>query len=79
MTDPVGVTADPRPVLMMGDEPEDDSSDAARYRWLRDRLLAADFDYADEGITALVFEFPHGCAVSADCDATIDAAMKAAA
>ena len=24
MTDPVGVTADPRKVLMMGDEPEDD-------------------------------------------------------
>lgn len=76
---PAGVAADPRPVMMMGDEPADDSADAARYRWLRARLLAADFDYMGEGIPALVFELPPRCAVSADCDATIDEAMKAAA
>ena len=61
------------------ESPQDDIADAARYRWLRDRLLAADFDYAGEGVTALVFELPPRCAVSADCDATIDEAMKAAA
>ena len=53
--------------------------DAGRWRWLADRLLAADFDYNGEGLCALVFELPAGCSVSADCDATIDAAMKAAA
>lgn len=78
MTDPVGVTADPRPVLMMGDEPPDDAADAARYRWLKDRLLAADFDYMGEGITALVFEMPARLIVSSDCDETIDGAIRAA-
>lgn len=58
---------------------QDDCQDAARYRWLRARLIAADFDYAGEGISALVFELPQGCAVSADCDATIDEAMRHAA
>lgn len=51
---------------------------AERYRWLAARLLAADFDYNGEGVQALVFELPAGCAVSADCDATIDDAMAAA-
>jgi HD superfamily phosphodiesterase len=50
--------------------------DAERYRWLRERLLAADFDYNGEGVEALVFELPGNTAVSADCDANIDAAMK---
>ncbi len=49
--------------------------DALRYRWLRERLLSADFDYGGEGVAALVFELPAGSAVSADCDATIDGAM----
>jgi hypothetical protein len=52
--------------------------DAERYRWLSVRLLAADFDYNGEGVEALVFELPGNTAVSADCDATIDAAMKEA-
>ena len=52
--------------------------EAERYRWLAARLLAADFDYNGEGVQALVFELPAGCAVSANCDATIDAAMAAA-
>lgn len=55
--------------------PPDVMRDAERYRWLRDRLLAADFDYMGEGVSALVFELPPHCAVSADCDATIDGAM----
>lgn len=50
--------------------------DAERYQWLSVRLLAADFDYNGEGVEALVFELPGNTAVSADCDATIDAAMK---
>lgn len=52
--------------------------DAERYRWLAARLLAADFDYNGEGVQALVFELPAGCTVSADCNATIDAAMRMA-
>jgi outer membrane murein-binding lipoprotein Lpp len=47
---------------------------ARRYEWLRDRMLAADFDY--EGSQVLVFEMPDGFEASADCDDTIDAAMK---
>ncbi len=48
---------------------------ARRYEWLRERLLAADFDY--DGAQVLVFEMPHGFSASADCDATIDSAMAA--
>jgi hypothetical protein len=48
---------------------------ARRYEWLRERLLAADFDY--EGAQVLVFEMPPGFEASADCDATIDSAMAA--
>ena len=60
------------------DELDAERKDAERYRWLAARLLAADFDYNGEGVQALVFELPAGCAVSADCNATIDAAMLAA-
>ena len=49
--------------------------DAERYRWLRERMLAADFDYNGGGTQALVFEMPDGLRYGADCDATIDAAM----
>ena len=52
--------------------------DAERYRWLAARLLAADFDYNGEGVQALVFEMPDGFHASADCGATIDAAMRMA-
>lgn len=52
-----------------------ESKDAARYRWLRKRVLAADFDWQDSGECALVFKWPEDCAVSGDLDATIDAAM----
>ena len=50
-------------------------NDAARYRWLRERLMAADFDWQERGECALVFVWPKDCAVSGNCDATIDAAM----
>jgi HD superfamily phosphodiesterase len=46
---------------------------ARRYEWLRERMLAADFDY--EGAQVLIFEMPDGWSASADCDATIDGAM----
>lgn len=50
-------------------------NDAARMRWLSPRMLAADFDYGGDGTQALVFEMPPGFVASADCGATIDAAM----
>lgn len=56
-------------------EPTEDEKDAARYRWLRERLLAADFDWNGSGECALVFTWPKDCAVSGNCDAMIDAAM----
>ncbi len=60
---------------------DEDRADAARYRWLKPHLLAADFAYgADEdgrgGANVLVFLWPP-TPVSADCDATFDAAMAA--
>jgi len=51
------------------------ANDAERYRWLRERLMAADFDWQDSGECALVFAWPKDCAVSGNCDATIDGAM----
>ena len=51
--------------------------DAERYRWLKERLLGADFDWG--GAQVLVFEMPAGFSVSADADATIDDAMAEAA
>ena len=56
-------------------EAEQIRREAARYRWLRDRMMAADFDWQESGDCALVFEWPKECAVSGNCDATIDAAM----
>lgn len=51
------------------------NEDAARYRWLRDRLIGADFDWNDSGTSALVFELPKEALISANCDKTIDDAM----
>ncbi|ARP89786.1 hypothetical protein CAL14_05380 [Bordetella genomosp. 9] len=55
---------------------EANARDAARYRWLRARMLGVDFDWADAGITALFFEMPDGMAYGGDCDRNIDAAMS---
>jgi hypothetical protein len=55
---------------------EADRKDALRYQYLKPLLLAVDFDYRDEGISALVFEWPTDCGVSANLDATIDSAME---
>lgn len=50
--------------------------DGERYRWLLSQYFAVDFDY--DGKCALVFKIPQNTRVSADCDATIKAAMSAA-
>lgn len=50
--------------------------DAARYRWLRDKMLGVDFDWNESGLTALSFEMPEGCAYGGNCDQNIDAAMQ---
>ncbi|VUZ28989.1 Uncharacterised protein [uncultured Comamonas sp.] len=56
-----------------------DARDAARYRWLRNQMLGVDFDWCRNGITALVFEVPDGCAYGRNCDQSIDAAIAAQA
>lgn len=52
--------------------------DAARYRWLRERVFGADFSYGDgdEARCVLVFDIPDDMQVSGDLDRTLDAAMK---
>ena len=57
------------------EEPTEDEKDAARYRWLRGRLIGADFDWNETGASALVFEMPKAARISASCDKTIDDAM----
>jgi len=64
---------------MLTNEEAADMKDAARYRWLRDRLLGADFDWNDSGECVLVFQWPRNVPVGADCDRNIDAAMAVAA
>lgn len=56
----------------------DDQKDAARYRWLKARLMGADFDWNESGACALVFEWPKDMPVGADCDQNIDTAIEAA-
>lgn len=56
----------------------DEQKDAARYRWLKARLMGADFDWNESGACALVFEWPKDVPVGVDCDQNIDAAIEAA-
>ena len=51
--------------------------DARRYRWLRDRLHAIDYEYGEPHVPVLVFEYPQGQAVGPGraLDAAIDAAL----
>lgn len=53
-----------------------DLKDAERYRWLKLRFLGADFDWDGSGTCALVFEWPKDSPASANCDMTIDHAMR---
>lgn len=54
-------------------KPDDD---AARFRWLADRLLSVDFDWQDSGECVLVFRYPAWGSVSADARKTIDSGMR---
>lgn len=63
-------------VLVPADKLRELQANAARYEFLRDRLLAADFDWQESGESVLVFSWPDA-PVSADCDATIDAGIQA--
>ena len=49
--------------------------DAARYRWLRERYTAVDFDWEESGQQAVIFTADDFPIASASCDETIDAAM----
>lgn len=50
-------------------------ADAARYRWLRDRFLGADFNWNEMGKQVLMIEWPGG-SVNGDLDTTLATAMK---
>ena len=56
----------------------DEQKDAARYRWLKPRMMGADFDWNESGACALVFEWPRDVQIGADCDRNIDSAIEAA-
>lgn len=56
----------------------DEQKDAARYRWLKARLMGANFDWNESGACALVFEWPKDVPVGADCDQNIDTAIEVA-
>lgn len=50
--------------------------DADLYRWLKPRMMGADFDWNESGAICLVFEMPPDTRFSADCDKTIAAAKQ---
>ena len=52
--------------------------DAARYRFLRDRLEGAAFGNDDDEDASITFAVPVETVMSASCDNTIDSAMTAA-
>ena len=49
--------------------------DAERYRYLRNRLVAADFDWNETGDCVLIFDFPKNVSIGGNCDINIDAAI----
>jgi hypothetical protein len=54
--------------------------DVDRYRWLKSRLLCADFEYDGgdyKAETVIVFKWPEKAWVSGDLSSAIDAAMAA--
>ncbi len=63
--------AEPKP------QPTQEQKDAARYQFLKARLMGADFDWNESGACVLVFEWPKDVPIGADCDKNIDAAMLA--
>ena len=50
---------------------------AARYDYLSERLVGADFDWNESGVQVLVFKVEPGTQVWATADKTIDGAMAA--
>jgi hypothetical protein len=69
-----GTTAPPEAVPQ--GIPQGVEADAGRYRWLRDQLLAADFAYGEPPQCVVVFNWPPTAGISADLDASIDAAIS---
>ena len=49
--------------------------DSARYRWLRDRLVTANFGFDYSAECVLVFSWPRNCSISGNFDEFIDQAM----
>lgn len=56
---------------------QSDEQDARRYRYLRDNMISAEFDWNESGETVLVFKFPGNVGIGGDCDKNIDAAIAA--
>ena len=56
-------------------ELEQARKDAERYRWLRKGYTAVDFDFDGSGKHAIIFTAADFPIASADCDATLDAAI----
>lgn len=52
--------------------------DAERYRWLRERYTAVNFDWEESGQQAVIFTADDFPIATASCDETIDAAISAA-
>lgn len=52
-------------------------ADAARYRYLSPRLLAAEFDWNETDECVLIFSWPRNVGVGGNCDMNIDAAIAA--
>lgn len=65
-----------RPYGLRRDNGED-ALNAARWRWLAPRLIAADFDW--QGQCVLVFDWPRTVGVGGSCAQNVDAAMADAA
>ena len=51
--------------------------DAERYRWLRERYTAVNFDWEESGQQAVIFTTDNFPIATISCDETIDAAMEA--
>lgn len=63
--------------LALLDRLEKDEKDAQRYRWLRERYTAVNFDWEESGQQAVIFTADDFPIATASCDETIDSAMEA--
>ena len=69
--------ANPAAILSLLDRLEKAEKDAERYRWLRERYTAVDFDWEESGQQAVIFTSDDFPVATASCDETIDRAMEA--